>query len=285
MALELPCHHYFGESILYREQAGLYFAERKYAGGFQTPWHTHEQPYVCLILEGRGTQDLGNRKRVLQPLTLLFVPGGQVQSESFVGGPGRTFSFELDPRSVRRLKELGFQAERPVEEAAGQTATLACRLRTECYATDQASRLAVEGLVLEILAGLLRHGEAGLSPGHAPWLSKVLDILHDGFSEKLSLCEIAREVRVHPVYLAASFRRRFGTTIGAYLRQLRVHAACRQIERLEKPLAQIALDAGFSNQAHFSRIFKRILGMTPARYRADFTHIKKRQTSFRSGKN
>lgn len=101
-----------------------------------------------------------------------------------------------------------------------------------------------------------------------PWLKQARDLLHDQFSESMSLARVAESVGVHPVYLASEFRRRFGSTVGEYVRRLRIEYACREISACsEAPLAQIALTAGFSSQSHFSKTFKRLTGMTPLEYR------------------
>jgi AraC family transcriptional regulator len=83
----------------------------------------------------------------------------------------------------------------------------------------------------------------------------------------VGLAEIAAEVGVHPVHLASTFRRYFHHTMGDYQRQLRVEFACRQLASGCASLGEIALAAGFADQSHFVRVFKRHLGITPGAYR------------------
>jgi AraC family transcriptional regulator len=85
---------------------------------------------------------------------------------------------------------------------------------------------------------------------------------------RLTLQELASDAEVHPVHLAATFRRFFGTTVAAYIRQLRIEYACRELARPDAPLAEIALAAGFADQSHFGRTFKRVMRVTPAEYRS-----------------
>jgi AraC family transcriptional regulator len=91
--------------------------------------------------------------------------------------------------------------------------------------------------------------------------------LHEQFAENVTLAELAKMVGVHPVYLASSFRKQYGCTVGEYRQRLRIEFACRELAKDHSSLAQIALAAGFANQAHFSRTFKRVTGTTPAKYR------------------
>src|SRR5262249_21772677 len=82
-------------------------------------------------------------------------------------------------------------------------------------------------------------------------------------AENLTHEAVAAAVGIHPVHLARVFRYHFGATLGDYVRRLRVEFAARQLITTEETLAGIALAAGFSDQSHFTRTFKRQTGMTP----------------------
>ena len=91
--------------------------------------------------------------------------------------------------------------------------------------------------------------------------------MHDRFRETLTLAEIANEVGVNPTYLSRVFQQQYNLTIGEYLRRLRIEFACHALITSNTPLCQIALAAGFSDQSHFTRLFKRHMGLPPAKYR------------------
>jgi AraC family transcriptional regulator len=132
---------------------------------------------------------------------------------------------------------------------------------------DEASVLAIEGIALELAAAFGR-ASSSLSERHPPrWLVHARELLHARFSDPLSLSEIAAEVHVHPVHLARVFRRVYGSTVGEYVRRLRVEFASQQLLTSDSPLSAIAHQAGFSHQSHFSTTFKRFVGATPAEYR------------------
>ena len=83
-----------------------------------------------------------------------------------------------------------------------------------------------------------------------------------------TLAALAREVGVHPVHLAHEFRRFYRESVGEYARRLRVERACAEMARSERPLSEIAADAGFYDQSHFTNVFKRHTGLTPAEFRS-----------------
>jgi AraC family transcriptional regulator len=64
------------------------------------------------------------------------------------------------------------------------------------------------------------------------------------------------------------FRAHHGVSVGEYTRRLRLAWAAVELARTDTPLAVIATNAGLADQSHFTRLFRRHLGITPARYRA-----------------
>jgi AraC family transcriptional regulator len=68
--------------------------------------------------------------------------------------------------------------------------------------------------------------------------------------------------------MAAQFRAYYGCSIGEFVRRRRIDFACEQIRAGERSLLDIALEAGFVSQSHFSRVFRTATGMTPREYRA-----------------
>ena len=100
------------------------------------------------------------------------------------------------------------------------------------------------------------------------WLTDARDVLHDRFNDSVSLIEIANIVGVHPTHLARTFKKHYRTTVGEYVRRLRLDWATRQLSETEDSISDIASAAGFYDQSHFSHLFKQHTGFTPAEFRA-----------------
>jgi AraC family transcriptional regulator len=142
---------------------------------------------------------------------------------------------------------------------------VATRIRRELALPDAFTPLAVEGLALELTA------IAGRSRAPAPadrWAEQAHSLLRERFREAVTPREIAREIGVHPAHLARVFRTRYGESLGEHIRRLRIQWAAEQMIIAKVPLAILAVEAGFCDQSHFTRAFRRHYGVTPARFRA-----------------
>lgn len=98
-------------------------------------------------------------------------------------------------------------------------------------------------------------------------LRRVEQYIAEHFDRCISLSELANVAGLSRMHFAAQFRAATGYRPREYLLTQRVEHAKALLATTERPLAEIALAVGFSTQAHFSTVFKRISGQSPARWR------------------
>lgn len=268
MTLKLSPGNFFGESLKSRQVAAFKLSERIYPPGFETPRHSHRCALFCLVIDGTYTETYGARTRACSPSTLLFHPPNELHAEHFHTAGGRSFIIEIEPEWLDRVRAQGPIADGPADFHGGVTGLLGRRLYHEFLAIDDASPLVVEGLMLEMLGEASRYSTQ-LSGARPPrWLERARELLRAEFARHLTLDEVAATAGVHPVHLAQVFHRHCGCTVGEYIRQLRVAYACHELVTSDTPLIEIALAAGFADQSHFTRTFKRYIGVPPSQYRA-----------------
>jgi AraC family transcriptional regulator len=154
-----------------------------------------------------------------------------------------------------------------VQYEKGLPTWVAMRLYREFQNRDNLTVLMLEGLLLELLAVSSRHNADRAEVTVPRWLREARDLLHARFTEQMSLDEIATSVGVHPSHLSESFRQHYRCTVGDYVRQLRVEYATHLLSASNLPASQIAFTAGFADQSHFSRTFRRLTGMTPTEFK------------------
>lgn len=270
MGTELEGGRFFGRTLRRRSVAGLTMADVLYPAGVRLPRHTHERAYFCLIRRGCYTESYGRRTRDCRPMTLVFHPPGEPHPQTFRDCPVASFNVEIGSDWLHRASEMSCHLDQPAEFQGGEVASLGERLFDEFARKDPDSALSIESLTLEILAASAR---ACIAPDRARqprWLTQARDLLNIRFREPLTLTAIAREAGVHPVYFAASFRHFEHCSVGEYLRRRRLEYVRRALAQPDLPLADIALDAGFADQSHLTRTFKRFTGKTPGEYRKLF---------------
>jgi AraC-like DNA-binding protein/quercetin dioxygenase-like cupin family protein len=132
---------------------------------------------------------------------------------------------------------------------------------------DTFSTLSLEARVMVLLGGAARIDARESARARPRWLCQARDLLHEEWRTIDGLSEVAHVVDVHPSSLAHEFRRHFGQSLGTYLRRLRLNWAVARLMETDEPITRIALEAGFSDQSHFTRHCKRVTGLTPAVHR------------------
>ena len=215
--------------------------------------HVHEQSYFSMVLDGGYREETGRRTIDYDPLTIVYHP------------PGTAHVDEIGPSGVRFLvieSDAGLlvDEDQPTRLSSGFPVTLppgsgwiALRL------LHDEDPLTQESIALELLSAIDDRERVMGSP---EWLPQVLDRVRDEFLDPPTVREMARNAGVHPVHLARVLRRQTGSTLAGLVTQRRVEQAWKLL-RTDRPLASIALQSGFSDQAHFTRVFKSVTGFTP----------------------
>lgn len=134
-----------------------------------------------------------------------------------------------------------------------------------------APRFVREAQLLALLARVvIRHATAPVVPGAkappASALARAHEYLAEHCSENVSLVRLATTVGLDPFTLLRGFSRAYGLPPHAWLLQERVRRA-QALLRVGLSPAEVAAEVGFADQSHLTRHFKRILGVTPGRYR------------------
>ncbi|MBV8645732.1 MAG: helix-turn-helix transcriptional regulator, partial [Candidatus Eremiobacteraeota bacterium] len=126
--------------------------------------------------------------------------------------------------------------------------------------------IALEGLALELVAQLALRGAGRTEP--APrWIGAAREMIAAQY-DAVTPGAIARAFDLDASYVARAFRMHVGRTLGDEIRAVRIARAARRfVAEPAAVLAEVAAEAGFFDQSHFSRVFKRVVGVTPRHYR------------------
>lgn len=234
------------------------------------PLHTHDRATVAVILRGSFDGLMRSGSHPCPQASILTEPPGEPHGNLFERAGADVLTIQPDPARLELLEPLAGVLGEVNHLRDLAVAALAGRICTELREPDAVSPFAVEGLILELLAQLARlPNPPGPRASRRPprWLGQARDILHDRYSDQLRVADVASAVGVHPVHLTRLFRLHYGAPVGAYLRGLRLTWAAGMLSDSNETIAQIAFQAGFFDQSHFTRVFKRQFGLTPLAYR------------------
>jgi AraC family transcriptional regulator len=231
------------------------------------PSHVHEKPYFCTVLAGSYCGRFGSKFQEGHSTETVFRPAGETHSVQFHDQETHLLIIEFPRRLLQRAADNCCGLDISSNFASGRLTWLAKRLWVEYQLGDSCSRLAVEGLLLEMLADVSRQCARPVErvPG---WLLQIKKYIEETFVEGSSINALAEIADVHPVYLVTAFKKAFRSTPGEFQRQMRLRKAEElMLNAPTMPLSEIALATGFFDQSHFARAFKQVACVTPSRFR------------------
>jgi len=119
------------------------------------------------------------------------------------------------------------------------------------------------------LTQALPHATAQITRGGlAPWqVRKVLAHIEENLDATVRNQDLAELARLSTFHFNVAFRRSVGESPHGYIIRRRIDRAQRLMLATEKPLSDIAAECGLADQAHLTRLFRRIVGESPAAWR------------------
>jgi AraC family transcriptional regulator len=258
-----PPGYYSGETTSW-ETAGVVLTEVRHAVGKAVPEHQHQAPYFSLLLEGAYEERGDGFDLRYEPYTLVFHSAGTLHEDRMLG-PCRFFAVDLLEKWDTVIDELGGVRAHVFELAGGDPVWLVLRLYREFLARADTSETAIEALVYELVAHI---AESSTDEPHEPaWLPAIDHAVREQFHQPLELIALASTVGVHPTHLCRTYRRFRGHTISDAMMQARVAYVARRLTESDDSLSGIATEAGFTDQSHMTRVFRRITGYPPGNHR------------------
>lgn len=270
------------------EVSGYRVLEAAYANGQSLPRHTHPRPALSFVSRGSFREFNRNGTDVCNAGMMHVRPSEHPHSNRFEGVGTRVLIVDLplEPALAdRRMRRL---IRRPTLVSDGGVRSLAGKLQWELHHRDIASDLAVEGLVIAMLAQLVRATSSGGPTGDgitsASRLERAREFIDAHFARSLPLTELASVAGLHPSSLARSFKRRFEVTPWQYQRRRQIEWVKAELERGDRPISAIAHEAGFADHSHLTRAFRSQEGVPPTSFRAGTrsTGAEESRVSFRA---
>lgn len=257
---------FYGRVTRQQRIPGLRLSVLEHHGARAFPAHVHERASFSLLLHGSYCEEIGRRSLPQRSMSLGFHPAGMEHKDSVGSRGGRFFILEIEGGARVHPGDPGRAHSDPLLLPSVELLGPVLKLYRESLRWDHCSAPIAEGLFSE-LVGCMDPGlrRAGMRP--PVWLPRVEEMVRARFRENLPLATLSACAGVHPAHLTRVFRRFLGKSPGDLARELRVRSVCEGLADRDRPLAELAFEAGFADQAHMSRIFASQTGMTPGTLR------------------
>jgi AraC-like DNA-binding protein len=124
-----------------------------------------------------------------------------------------------------------------------------------------------EDLLLDVFNKFLK-GKSKDGKSMPAWANELKEMIQDHIDTSLTLKELSKDLDINPSYLSREFSKHFDNlSFGEYIRKQRIGKAIALMATPGYSLTDIAYYTGFSDQSHFTRIFKKYTGSSPSAYR------------------
>jgi AraC-like DNA-binding protein len=243
--------------------------------------HFHLSPAIGIVSQGVMSSYARGATHTLPTGTVFLINPGEVHAPGPAlprGWELRAFYFSND-FYAELSRSLGLEDVR-FSELFVNDELLTQRLLSLHRSLEQSSsRLELQSKLLSIFGELAqRYAQVPLNNRTPPEHGKVIrakEFLIENYRRVITLDTLAKIVNLSPYYLLRTFRSNVGITPHDFLTQIRVERAKRLL-RLGNSISDVAADTGFVDQAHLTRRFREIMGVTPGRYLSSRTNRRRK---------
>lgn len=241
------------------------------------PWHWHEEVQIWAIESGADVLGFRGTEHYTPPGALAFVPPGEVHCNRYVEPEGCTYrTLSVAPDLLLRafqgltMESATFSLSQPV---VLDPDLFRWFVATHTRLEEQPSRLVSDVLLIRLLEEMLqrtaplRRSPVGGGREERKAVRRVREYLIEAYARNVSLEDLAKMANLSPYHLHRVFTREVGMPPHAFQTQVRISRA-KVLLNEGKPLHEVAAETGFADQSHFTREFKRYLGLTPGAYRS-----------------
>lgn len=228
------------------------------------PLHRHERAHLVMVFDGVMFDEAAGGSEEVGPGQLILRPAGITHANHTGERGARLICIDMMPSLANAFEPLYNGHWDSARMTFPMLRQLPEQIRCELAMPDAVSKTILPALVEQLLA--LGARVVGRDD-HPLWLRRAMEVLDHSFARRIRLETLARSAGVSPSRLTHGFHERLGCSIGDYVRGLRIEAAARALRDGDDAIAVVAEECGFSDQAHLSRIFRELRGITPGEYR------------------
>jgi AraC-like DNA-binding protein len=260
-------------------------------------FHDHEFSEIAIVTHGTAIHKIGKENFPLKTGDVLIIHPGC--AHAYDNAPdmelinilydarmplpalescGLPFIHKLFPTHYPNAKDNLSPVGKLEAEDIEPIYELSRRLDFEVRHLRPGKQVLILAIFMEIIIYLARcENRAGEMKRFNFELNKVINYMDKHYSEKITVSDLQKAAKMSERNLFRQFRNVFSVSPNEYLRHIRVQRATELLLDTDEQISKIALECGFCDSNHFCKIFKRMVGSTPKKFRQQ-----KRQTPIRN---
>jgi|TARA_B110000238_G_C16123813_1_gene438313 AraC family transcriptional regulator len=225
-------------------------------------WHYHENPYFTYLLQGKLFESNKKESYYLEPGNLLFHNWQDAHYNRKPPEFTRGFHIELNEDWFSNFDIQITDFEGSINLKNPIIKNLMNKVFIESKINDQYSNISIEAFLIDIFSTIKENKEKYYK--NPTWVKKLQELLVEEQID-YSLKNLSSILDIHPIHLSREFKRYFGTSLGNYIRLLKLNKAFYLITSNKFSMTEICYQCGFYDQSHFITNFKQIYNTTPTK--------------------
>lgn len=224
--------------------------------------HYHENSHLCFVYEIGEAQTKRNVRQSTGQGDIFYYHAEETHRWISPSPISKSANIEIAPSFIKKYDINASQLKNAIIKKVHSKALL-LKIQNEMLHFEQGNVESIKTLLLE----LFNYSTQSNSLKKPHWITSVDDFLQDNWNADISLEEIAYAVNIHPVTISKYFRRYFHSTLSEYRRQLKVKRSIQMIKQSKLSLTEISHQCGFTDQSHFTKVFKHSTGFLPKNFK------------------
>ncbi|MGN7381587.1 L-rhamnose operon regulatory protein rhaS [Chlamydia abortus] len=265
--------------------------------------HHHDYVELLYVVEGSGIEIINGKKHTLQPGTASFLLPHHIHE--IQGNPasplrvyccmfdisvlfGSRFDFELVGRLLRSGVDLpsfvDFKNEQ-IEQMNSIFSSIVREYTGSNFGKFTFIRVKLLEALLQFARELQPAAQDEFRPAHDSQkrLENVIQYIHTHYAEKLTLETLSKKFNLSPPYISQGLKKLCGEGFVDYMHKIRIGSALSLLSSTDMPVADVAVEVGFDSYRSFTRVFRKLRGMTPSQYRETYINTDDIASHFTQG--
>lgn len=225
-------------------------------------WHHHENPYFTYLIQGKLFEANKKEEYYLKPGSLLFHNWQDAHYNIKPKEYTRGFHIELNADWFSDFDMKATEIEGSLHLKNPVIKNLMNKIFVESKINDNYSHLSIDSMLIDIFNNVQQATKQNTKK--PIWVQTLQELLLEE-QTNYSLQYLSSQLQIHPVHLSREFNKYFGTSLGNYIRFVKLNKAIHLIATKQFSLTEVCYQCGFYDQSHFIANFKRIYKTTPNR--------------------